>query len=520
MNLLNDPVFTVRTFDGPEKCSLPRIYRLLWTDQVEGFAKLQAHQKQAWHCFLAQLGAIATEDREMPDSGDGWREALSALTCREAWNLYTEDLSKPAFMQPPVPEETLEQFSEIHPTEYDALTLSKNHALKIRRMQSSEPEHWVYLLVNVQTTGYYSGGGRRTSRMNGGYGSRPFFGITPSLRLGQWIRRDIRVLKDHISEIESHLSFNFSRNVSPLLWTVPWEGNDSLELSELHPLYIDCARRIRRGEKNWQKSDTGTERVTGDIGGQTGDPWAPVNEAEGKVLNPSPADFGYRNLREILLGGDYRRPISFKQPTDGYIVCRGIFTNPDKQGGTRDHYRERVIRFSNTESDNPFENTEESQVAEEAEYRVEKAGQAESILSHALDYMLRDDITEGDIPGTSKDGKKTGLKAVKQNQINALNARIDQRFFEKLFRASEMSDKARSQFWETALVGALRAQWEDAKSFCPAKDQWHRLARAKSTLDRRIKYTFTHAKQTAKFNEHTKAEEEKEESNARPVADL
>ena len=158
MNLLNDPVFTVRTFDGPEKCSLPRIYRLLWTDQVEGFAKLQAHQKQAWHCFLAQLGAIATEDREMPDSGDGWREALSALTCREAWNLYTEDLSKPAFMQPPVPEETLEQFSEIHPTEYDALTLSKNHALKIRRMQSSEPEHWVYLLVNVQTTGYYSGG--------------------------------------------------------------------------------------------------------------------------------------------------------------------------------------------------------------------------------------------------------------------------------------------------------------------------------------------------------------------------
>jgi len=511
MHLLDDPVFTVRTSDGHETCSLPRIYRLLWADEVDGFAKLQAHQKQAWHCFLAQLGAIATEDRAIPETEEGWREALSALACREAWSLYTEDLSKPAFMQPPVPEETLEDFSEIHPTEYDVLTLSKNHALKTRRMQSSKPEHWAYLLVNVQTTGYYSGGGRRTSRMNGGYGSRPFFGITPSLRLGRWIRRDIRVLKDHIFEIGSHLSFDFSRNVSPLLWTVPWKGNDSLELSELHSLYIDCARRIRQGDEGWQKSDTSTERVTGDIEGQTGDPWAPVNEAESKVLNPSPADFEYRNLREILLGGDYRRPASFKQPTDGYIVCRGIFTDPDKQGGTRDHYRERIIRFSNTESDNPFENTEESQVAEEAEWRVEEAGKAASILSHALTLMFEDD--DGSIP----DRLQSGL----YDQLSSFHDRVDQQFFKKLFETPELDDEIRSTFWHTTLIDALRTQMESAKRLCPAKNRWERLARAQSTFESCIRSAFTYAKQFAKDNEHNQTETDgMGQPDGRAVADL
>ena len=93
MNLLDDPVFTVETSTGLESCSLPRIYTLLSDDAVESFVKLQAHQKQAWHCFLAQLGAIATEDRDLPDTEAGWRSALSALTVPEAWNVHTEDLS-------------------------------------------------------------------------------------------------------------------------------------------------------------------------------------------------------------------------------------------------------------------------------------------------------------------------------------------------------------------------------------------------------------------------------------------
>lgn len=519
MNLLYDPVFTVRTSKGEDRYSLPRVYDLLRRDEVEAFSKLQAHQKQAWHCFLAQLGAIATEGRDLPASEDGWREALADLAEPEAWNLYTEDLSKPAFMQPPVPEGMLEDFSEIHPTEYDVPVLSKSHALKIRRMHDPESGHWVYLLVNVQTTGFYSPGGRRTSRMNGSYASRSFFGLTPSLRLGLWIMHDIRVLREHASEIEDR--YEYKRNVTPLLWTVTWDGEESIELKELHPLYIDCARRIRKGRDTWMKNTTSAERITGETSGQTGDPWAPVNTAEDKVLNPGRAAFQYRQLSQILFSGRYRRPISFKETTEGYVVCRAV---TGEQGG-RVHNLERVIPFSNTESADPFEEPGESAVAEEAEWRVEKAGEAESILTHVLLWLLKDFDAYG--KNAEKERKRVRDLPEYKRAANALHAAIDARFFDRLFDAPQMTDEERSAFWETILVTILREQVREAFAFAKRAHYWERLGNAQSILDRRIRSTFTYADQitNAERDEHgerTVGEdgERVEESDARAVADL
>jgi len=491
MNLLHDPVFTVDTSDGRETCSLPRIYALLDDDAVEGFTRLQAHQKQAWHCFLAQLGAIATGDRELPDSEDGWRDVLSALADEAAWNLYTEDLSKPAFMQPPVPEDTLDDFDQIHVTEYDVLTLSKNHALKTRRMHDPNNEHWAYMLVNVQTTAHYGGGGQnadhRISRMHGGTASRPFFGLTPSLRWGRWLLHDIEVLRAHVNKIEDR--YPFSRNVSPLLWTVPWNGEDSLDLAQLHPLYIDCARRIRN-DGVWKKTGTSSVRVTGAINGQTGDPWAPVNTDENKVLNPTPAHFGYRQLSRILFGGGYRRPIILSSATKGYLVCRAIFTDPDKTGGTRDHFRERIIPFSNRRRG-------WDEIEKEAETRVKKAETAAEILSHALYLMLKDDRDDG-----KQERVPDRLQKGKNRQLSAFHERVDDYFFRKLFDAPDVSEDHRNAFWETILVGALRSQFDSAKQLCPAKDRWHRQARAQSAFDGRIRSEFTYAKQFTNNDEY------------------
>jgi hypothetical protein len=83
-----------------------------------------------------------------------------------------------------------------------------------------------------------------------------------------------------------------------------------------------------------------------------------------------------------------------------------------------------------------------------------------------------------------------------------------------------MDDAERYTFWETVLVDALRAQWKNAKLLCPAKDQWQRLARAQSTLERRIKSIFTYAKQVARDNEHQNTEDGMGEPDARVVADL
>ncbi len=512
MNLLEDSVLTVRTSTGHERCSLPRIYHLLQNDEVEGFSKLQAHQKQAWHCFLAQLGAIATEDRAMPASEEEWRAALLDGTERAAWSLHTANLNKPAFMQPPVSEETLDDFSEIHPTEYDVPVLSKSHALKLHRMHDPDPEHWVYLLVNVQTTGFYSPGGRRASRMNGSYASRPFYGLTPSLRLGPWIMHDIDVLTTHVGDIEER--YGFKRSVTPLLWTEPWDGTRSFDLTELHPLYIDCARRIRKGD-TWMKKTTSTERVTGDINGQTGDPWAPVDTTEDKVLNPRRAAFEYRQLARILFSGDYRRPISFRGPTDGYVVCRAV---TGEQGG-RVHNLQRVIPFSNAESDLPFSTPDESQVAEEAQSRVQKAETAAEIFSHALYLLLKDDRDDGKterVPDLLQDGRN--------RQMRAFHERVDQHFFDRLFRAPDLSDEERSTFWETTLVRALKEQMAEAVALGPDKNYWERRARAQSTFDDRIKSTFTYATPIASTHDHVDSKHDDErhvaEPDARAVADV
>lgn len=505
MNLLHDPVFTVDTPGGRAACSLPRVYSLLLADEVEGFSRLQSHQKQAWHCFLAQLGAIATEDQDtLPKSEEGWREALSSLAGEAAWNLYTADLRKPAFMQPPLPpDETLDDYDPIHVTEYDVPTLSKNHALKTRRMHDPDEEHWAYMLVNVQTTGFYAGSGnRRTSRMNGSYASRPFFGLTPSLRLGPWITRDVNVLRAHTDKIERR--YDFQREVTPLLWTEAWDGTSSFDLEELHPLYIDCSRRIRKGE-TWMKTSTSAERVTGDVNGQTGDPWAPVDTKENKVLNPSQNAFEYRQLSDILFGERYRRPISFEEETKGYVVCRAV---TGEQGG-RVHNLQRVAKFSNRRR-------AWDTVEQEAERRVKKAEAAAEILSHALYLMFKDE--EEDDGGGSGEQIPDRLQEAQNRQLSAFHERVDACFFQRLFDAPDVSEHHRSAFWETILVGALQSQFEEAKRLCPDKNRWERQARAQSAFDGRIKSEFTYAKQNASDHEHAGKQTGVGKPDARAVA--
>lgn len=518
MNLLEDPVFTVCTSDGPETCSLPRIYLLLQQDAVEQFVKLQAHQKQAWHCFLAQLGAIATENRTMPASEGGWREALSALACHEAWNLYTEDLSKPAFMQPPVPEESIDPFldgdeiRQIDVTEYDIPSLSKNHGLKKNRITVSDAEHWAYMLTNVQTSDTYGGRGHKMSSraMEG----RSFLATTPSLRLGPWIMHDVERMHRHTVAVTDRYSYDLSGFA--LLWTIRW--GEPLALSQLHPWYIDCCRRIRKGDV-WMVATTDNMRVEEPSNGQTGDPWAPINANENKVLRPRDDTFRYDNLSSLLFTGGYIRPPGFSEVDDGYIVFRAM----PKDYTERTSIRERIIHLYNGTSDDPFETPDESQIAAEARQRVKKGGQAALMFSDALDWLFCKDAQEGPSSGLMSAYKKQNPDEPSKaydRQKNALHSRIDQNFFSQLFDAPDMDDAERYTFWETVLVDALRAQWKNAKLLCPAKDQWQRLARAQSTLERRIKSIFTYAKQVARDNEHQNTEDGMGEPDARVVAGL
>ena len=495
MNLLCDPIFTVDTSTAREKCNLPKIYRLLQANEVESFARLQSHQKQAWHCFLVQLGAVATEDRSIPETETDWREALLGQASEKAWNLQTDDLSKPAFMQPPVPEDSVENWSEIHVTEYDVPVLSKNHALKKHRIHDPKPEHWAYMLVNVQTAGFYSPGGRSPSRMASRTASRPFFGTTPSLEVGDWIMHDIKRLRRRASKIEER--YGYERNVPPLLWTVQWKEGGTLSLKDLHPLYIDCSRRIRK-KGTWKKKSTGADRIDGIKAhkGVTGDPWAPIDDTneEYQALNARRKHFRYRGLSKILFGSEYELPFGFRDVNEGFVVCRTV----TGVKGKRNFTLERVIRFTQKESVNPFaedDDTTESAVAREAETRVQEAERAVSIFSHAMNWLFCEDAEEGPRSGLMsayKRQKPDEPEKVYDRQKNALHSRIDQRFFDGLFQAPDYEKSRRRADWQDILVEAVRTQWTDAKTLCPSQHRWHRLAEAESIIDRRIT-TFDHA---------------------------
>lgn len=503
MNLLDDPVFTVETPSGRESCSLPRVYALLMNDEVDAFTRLQAHQKQAWHCFLAQLGAIATEDRDLPDAEAGWRDALSALTVPEAWNLYTEELGKPAFMQPPVPEGSTDPFLDskgdlqrIDITEYDIPVLSKSHAMKTRRIREPKSEHWVYMITNVQTA--ESGWGRGkypTSRMNGGYGTRAFFSTTRSLRMGPWIKHDIQRLNTYKKDVAER--YEYSESKHPLLWVLPWDGSkEDLSMKDLHPWYIDCCRRIRNTGTDWVHTGTKGTRVGGVVNGQTGDPWIPVNGPENKILMPNRWTFRYDKLWKVLFKRDqYDLPPGFADVRDGYIILRTLTPNDTE----REYNLERVIPFTTNESEDPFHERKEigpesketgSVIAREAEDRVKKASEGAEIFSHALAWIFCEDADEG-----TSSGIPDALVPARNRQINALHGRIDERFFDRLFDAPDMSDDERQTFWETILVDVMRTQMREALTLCPNKQSWKRKAHAQSVFTGRMRSDFTYAEQ-------------------------
>lgn len=100
---------------GFVELSLPSLLAAAVRDEILDLPAVRPHQRQATYAFLAQLGAlalVAADRREAPREADDWATLLRALTPQwsgdEPWTLVVDDLSKPALLQPLVPEGTLD----------------------------------------------------------------------------------------------------------------------------------------------------------------------------------------------------------------------------------------------------------------------------------------------------------------------------------------------------------------------------------------------------------------------------
>ena len=354
MNVLVDPVLSVT---GGGRVTLPGLFAAMASGRARGLPAIRPHQRPAWHMFLVQLGALAAwrgAGGRIPESETAWTDALRQLTPEDGddapWRLSVYDGRRPAFLQPPEPDQA--KWTQVGtPDELDMLITARNHDLKNAVAKNAEPEDWIYALVSLQTCEGYSGGGNYgIARMNGGSSSRPMLGLAParegdlSLDLSAWWRRDVERLLEARRAGEGG-----SEDVKPaLLWCLEWPGGEQLRLEDLDPWFIEVCRRVRLG---WSHDRLSARRATSKkaridarrLQGRTGDPWAPVHREEGKALTLGSGDFGCERLCELLFSGDWELPLLCRR-ADGESGAAVLVAEAFSRGNIRtDGFRSRIV---------------------------------------------------------------------------------------------------------------------------------------------------------------------------------
>jgi CRISPR system Cascade subunit CasA len=483
-NLMTDGLITVRQASGREcRLSLPGVLAAMERDQVRSFSRLLPHQSHPWHAFLCQLAAMCLQGVgvELPDpyglephrllgehTEEQWRAMLHGLTPGyendEPWRLVVEDLSQPAFMQPPAPEDDWGVFkdSTSYPDELDVLVPSKCHGLKFPLQNQPAVEDWMFTLISIQTHGAYMGRGNYgIVRQNGGYATRPGLSLCASdSPCSRWAR-DVRVIRDHF---ESHFYERhdglFGRDGIKLLWLEPWGGGkaEALELKQLDPLFIEVCRRIRL--EAWvddgiraRRAGTKAQRVAGkDLKGNLGDPWIPIKDT-GKEPSAFNARPGYQNTQEVLFGGRnekakyqyipalLQKPQEWEKGQDLLVRFRVLLRSDGKTEG----YHERFILVPSGMVMVLGQKRETA--AEAAKDMVGKVSEVEyKVLKPALVLALQ---ANRDAPEYEQK-ETTGWVDAK---LRALDLEVDEHFFEQLWKCLELVGEQEDYFqpWKSFL---------------------------------------------------------------------
>ena len=230
-NILTDPVIRVKHNNSAiDKLTLPQVYAALMADDVVSFPAMRPHQKHPGLAFFTQLGAIATHRSGLPKppkDTDEWEQVIRSLTPHEeSWHLVVDDITKPAFMQPPASSTEREKDYKgiiTTPDELDMLVTAKNHDLKASVGAQGDVDDWIFALITLQTMDGNPGRNPGIARMNGAYGNRPAFSLAPVGGVGAHVRRDITLLLEHRPNLIR--SYPMTENGVALLWTQKWMGH-------------------------------------------------------------------------------------------------------------------------------------------------------------------------------------------------------------------------------------------------------------------------------------------------------
>ena len=504
-NVLEDQVIRFKRIDGSvNKGSLPEVYASLMHDGVLAFPALRPHQRHAWHAFLVQLGTMAMHRAglsEPPEDATEWRPAIRALTPDfpddEPWQLVVDDITKPAFMQPPASsEDKIADFKNTvgTPDALDMLVTSKNHDLKASVASSGEIDDWTFALISLQTSeGFLGAGNYGISRMNGGLGCRPAFSITPSTSPGVHMRRDIAALMERREELLNDYDPFLIDDGTDLLWLKPWDGTKPEALSgSLDPFYIEICRRIRLcsspndGMHAIRATSKAARINSNSLRGITGDPWTPINRKDNKSLTLSGAGFAYRRTAEYL-SIEWKRPVLLmptaledREPGPMMLVARGMVRGQGKTEGYHERIiplKEKVLRaFGRTEGIEELGNISRE--------RIDDVRKVQRFLRHAVSVFAAGGATDR-IGDEHRD--RANAWANRHDEI------VDRDFFDDLQDEFDRDDsderrQVRNE-WRLRVIGDARDllhQAEDALP-CPSIQRYHARVRADSVFEGRIR---------------------------------
>ncbi len=507
LNILTDSLIKMDTTSGICSASLPEVYACLMADSVDTFPALRPHQRHAWHAFLVQLGVMAVRRAglsEPPDDATEWRRIIRALTPEwhddEPWQLVVDDITTPAFMQPPASAASkLADYKNTlaTPDELDMLATAKNHDLKSTVASEASVDAWLFALITLQTMQGYGGVGNfGIARMNGGNSSRPMFTLAPPGGTGAHIRRDIAVLLERRSEIlESYPTYG-SKGSTELLWTLPWDGtaSEKLSVSQIDPFFIEVCRRIRlcssanRRLHGIRATSKAARIESKALKGVMGDPWVPVDRKGNKSLTPAAGVFSYKRVTDYMTSPNWGQPILFnptaserRSPDTMQLVARAIVRGQGKTEG----YYERTIPIRSKVIQIMGRRNRAQELGDIAKSRIDQIGIVQRILSHAIQVF----VARGDSNNVSPEHRQLA-----RPWLNRLDEIIDARFFDDLQEEFEAignveRDRVRNRWLKDSVVAKARNILHAAEDAlpCPAIHRYRARVAADGLFEGRMR---------------------------------
>ncbi|MCT8999210.1 hypothetical protein [Chelativorans intermedius] len=508
-NLLSQSLIQAKPL-GP--LTLAGVLAALARDAVESFPALRPHQAMFWHMFLVQLAALALHragrDRP-PEDEAAWAALLRGLTPAfaedEPWCLVVDDWSKPAFLQPPVPDDVEFDNEAPTPDAIDLLITAKNHDLKQAIARAGTPEDWIFALVSLQTGEGYGGRNPKKgtfyfgiARMNGGSSSRAMLTLAPlpgadekvmAPRPGAWFSRDVRTLLAKREEMLDQTKLDYPDTGLGLTWLAPWPEGEQLQTGDLDIWFIEVCRRVRLLSRSGRfvglKGTSKATRINAKhLKGVVGDPWAPIHRQESKSLTiGDDGDFHYRILVELLFSGEWIMPLLARRApfetaeTPVAIVAQALARGTSKTGG----FRSRLVPVSSPAARSGWNRGAREKLNLLARDQIDTIKRFDRALAYALALAAADGV---------HDNVKREFYVYTKPARAHLERHADSIFFAHLWRQFEAAEQDEA-VRQAAEADFVRDLWQRTRDIfeeflptmpCPSLYRHRAEARARAAL--------------------------------------